>query len=130
MNLAQSILTLALRMYQALLSPVLTAIFGPLGFGCRFHPTCSRYAIEAIQRHGAIRGSMLAAGRLCRCHPWGASGPDPVPEKEFKAQHAGRGSAGFIPQEHPQFTPVPLCPEPSRQRASLRTEVRAPARSS
>ncbi|WP_417591154.1 membrane protein insertion efficiency factor YidD [Parasphingorhabdus sp.] len=46
---------------------------------CRYQPTCSAYAIEAIDKHGAIKGSWLAAKRLLRCHPWGSSGYDPVP---------------------------------------------------
>ena len=54
--------------------------FSPwLGSNCRFQPTCSEYAIEALQHHGALRGSLLAARRIARCHPWGASGYDPVP---------------------------------------------------
>jgi len=47
---------------------------------CRFWPSCSSYAIEAIERHGALRGSGLAAARICRCNPWGGHGVDPVPE--------------------------------------------------
>ena len=46
---------------------------------CRYQPSCSAYAITALQRYGALRGSWLAARRLLRCHPWGGSGPDPVP---------------------------------------------------
>ncbi|HEU0100675.1 MAG TPA: membrane protein insertion efficiency factor YidD [Allosphingosinicella sp.] len=46
---------------------------------CRFQPSCSAYAITALRRYGALRGSWLAARRLLRCHPWGGSGPDPVP---------------------------------------------------
>lgn len=46
---------------------------------CRYLPTCSQYAIEAVQKHGAIKGGWLAAKRLLRCHPWGGSGYDPVP---------------------------------------------------
>ncbi|MFD1626663.1 membrane protein insertion efficiency factor YidD [Azospirillum griseum] len=50
-----------------------------VGWHCRFQPTCSHYAIEALERHGAIRGSWLTLRRLGRCHPWGGSGYDPVP---------------------------------------------------
>ena len=50
-----------------------------LGCNCRYVPSCSEYALEAIDGHGALRGSWLAVGRLCRCHPWGGSGYDPVP---------------------------------------------------
>jgi hypothetical protein len=47
---------------------------------CRYWPTCSTYAVEAVERHGALRGSWLAVRRLSRCHPWGGSGVDPVPD--------------------------------------------------
>jgi len=50
-----------------------------LGRPCRFHPTCSEYALEALHRHGAGHGSVLVVRRLARCHPWGGSGFDPVP---------------------------------------------------
>ena len=60
------------RLYQYLISPL-------LGPRCRFHPSCSHYAIEAIERHGALRGGWLAARRLGRCHPWHPGGYDPVP---------------------------------------------------
>ena len=73
------ILLLLLRLYRAVISPVLTGIFGPMGFGCRFTPTCSVYAIEAIRHHGALRGFVLTLHRLGRCHPWGGCGHDPVP---------------------------------------------------
>jgi len=65
-----------IRAYQFLLAPVLPP-------SCRFLPSCSHYAEEAIARHGPWRGSLLAARRLCRCHPWGGSGYDPVPDLEF-----------------------------------------------
>ena len=61
-----------IRLYRLVLSPW-------LGRSCRFEPSCSRYAIEALERHGVLRGSRLAATRIARCHPWGGSGYDPVP---------------------------------------------------
>ncbi len=60
------------RAYQLLLSPW-------VGGQCRFAPTCSQYAIEALRRHGAAQGSYLGAMRIARCHPWCEGGPDPVP---------------------------------------------------
>jgi len=78
-NPAQHILTVGVRLYQGLLSPAKSLLFGPLA-QCRFTPSCSQYAAEAITRHGAVHGSRLAIGRICRCHPWGGCGWDPVPE--------------------------------------------------
>ena len=60
------------RAYQLLLSPLLPP-------ACRYVPSCSQYAVEALQRHGAARGSWLAAKRICRCHPFRPGGYDPVP---------------------------------------------------
>lgn len=60
--------------YQTMLSPFMPA-------ACRYAPSCSAYASEAIARHGACAGGWLALKRLARCHPWGGSGYDPVPEK-------------------------------------------------
>jgi putative membrane protein insertion efficiency factor len=76
--MARRFLILLIRFYQALISPVLQAFFGPAG-RCRYTPSCSQYAREAIQLHGACAGTILAGKRLCRCHPWGPSGDDPVP---------------------------------------------------
>jgi len=70
---------LLLMGYKRLLSPALTLVFGPLGLGCRFTPTCSEYAMEAVRRHGVWRGWLLACRRLAQCHPWGGHGHDPVP---------------------------------------------------
>lgn len=93
MNPAQFILISVVRVYRWVLSPAKTALFGPLG-RCRFTPTCSQYALEAIQRHGALRGSWLALRRLGRCHPWGDCGHDPVPPQKFKAQSSKLKSTG------------------------------------
>jgi uncharacterized protein len=71
-DLVRILLLAVIRAYQLAVSPV-------LGPACRFHPTCSHYAAEAIQRHGALRGGVLAARRLLRCHPFRAGGYDPVP---------------------------------------------------
>jgi putative membrane protein insertion efficiency factor len=71
-SLAQRLLVALVRGYRLLLSPW-------LGSGCRFEPTCSAYALTALQRHGALAGSTLAAARVLRCHPWCAGGCDPVP---------------------------------------------------
>jgi putative membrane protein insertion efficiency factor len=65
-------LLLLIRGYQRYLSPFLAP-------HCRFTPTCSQYAHEAIERHGMLRGGWLALKRILRCHPWGGSGYDPVP---------------------------------------------------
>ena len=62
-----------IRVYQWAISPLLLS-------SCRFEPSCSEYARQAIERHGAMTGIKLTASRLLRCHPWGASGFDPVPE--------------------------------------------------
>ena len=68
----KTLLTALLRAYQYLLRPV-------LGRNCRFMPSCSDYAIEAIERHGAVCGGWLALRRIGRCHPWNPGGYDPVP---------------------------------------------------
>jgi uncharacterized protein len=84
-NAAQHVLIFGVRLYQWVLSPAKAALFGPLG-RCRYTPTCSQYAVEAVRGHGALGGSWLAAKRVCRCHPWGGCGDDPVPEAKAKGQ--------------------------------------------
>ncbi len=77
MNPIQYILLALLRFYRWAISPVLTALAG--GAICRFEPSCSQYATEAVREHGALRGTWLTLKRLGRCHPWGGCGHDPVP---------------------------------------------------
>jgi len=77
-NPAQHILIFAVRVYRWTISPVLVLVFGATA-GCRFTPTCSGYALEALRTHGVSRGAWLTTRRLCRCHPWGGCGHDPVP---------------------------------------------------
>ena len=85
MNLIQQILILFVRLYRLTLSPLIAFLAGPAG-ACRFEPTCSQYAIEALKTHGVIAGGWLATKRICRCHPGGACGDDPVPPLKSKVQ--------------------------------------------
>lgn len=73
----RAILIALIRVYQLLISPV-------LGNHCRFYPSCSQYAREALERYGVLRGGWLAIRRLSRCHPWHPGGIDPVPEPSPK----------------------------------------------
>jgi hypothetical protein len=97
-------LLLAIRVYRWTVSPAQTFLFGPTG-GCRFTPTCSQYAMEAIRAHGALAGGWRAVKRICRCHPWGdparaerSCGHDPVPQTELRIQN----SEFEITPEHPR----------------------------
>jgi putative membrane protein insertion efficiency factor len=74
LNPAKSLVLLVLRGYKRFVSPL-------LGTHCRFHPTCSIYAMQAVERFGVLRGSWMAAGRIARCHPLHPGGYDPVPER-------------------------------------------------
>jgi len=78
-----SLLKGVIRLYQLALSPI-------FGGACRFEPSCSSYAHEAIDRHGVVRGSKLAAGRVLRCHPFSSAGYDPVPEIDEGGQGHAR----------------------------------------
>jgi len=71
----KTLLVLLVRGYQIVLSPW-------IGQSCRFTPTCSNYAIDALKEHGALRGSWMAIRRIGRCHPWHEGGHDPVPPKD------------------------------------------------
>lgn len=73
-----------LKAYRLLISP----LYGQV---CRYHPSCSAYALEAVTVHGALKGSWLGARRLSRCHPWAAGGYDPVPPR------TRRGAAPDVP---------------------------------
>lgn len=83
MNLVKDLLIGAVRVYQWTLSPILPA-------SCRYLPSCSHYACEALHRHGVVRGGWLSVMRIGRCHPWGGDGYDPVPE-ELRPLFSGRG---------------------------------------
>jgi putative membrane protein insertion efficiency factor len=78
-QIATTFITFLVRLYQVTLSPL-------LGANCRHTPTCSHYMIEAVHEWGALKGSWLGAKRICRCHPWGTSGYDPVPKNVFKKE--------------------------------------------
>lgn len=66
-----------IKIYQFLISPI-------IGKNCRFNPTCSNYALEALKKHGLILGMYYSIIRISKCHPWGGSGHDPVPNKKLK----------------------------------------------
>jgi putative membrane protein insertion efficiency factor len=94
------------RGYRFFLSPW-------LGSACRFEPTCSLYAIEALERHGAVVGSALTTGRLLRCHPWCAGGCDPVPQAPPRPFSSLLGGGGVRPSLPPTLPATPT-PEPNQ----------------
>jgi putative membrane protein insertion efficiency factor len=73
MKPAAFVLSLPVRFYRAVISPL-------IGSNCRYQPTCSAYALEALEKHGAIKGGWLSLKRITSCHPWGGSGIDNVPD--------------------------------------------------
>lgn len=79
MSPAVAVLRLFIRAYQVAISPFFLA-------HCRYWPSCSAYALEAVRKHGALAGGWLAVRRIARCHPWGGSGVDPVPETRCARQ--------------------------------------------
>ena len=79
------LLRIPVHLYRWIVSPLLHALSGGgvvgSGCGCRFHPSCSAYALQALKLHGALRGSILSLRRIARCHPWNEGGIDHVPSK-------------------------------------------------
>lgn len=90
-----------IRLYQLTLSRVILATVGPV---CRFEPSCSRYALACIRGHGALRGSLLSAKRLCRCHPFHPGGYDPPPPP--------RNTAHPVPDAAPPEWTLPSSAKP------------------
>ena len=82
MSFAAKSLRAAIRFYQISLSWLAAN-------SCRHVPSCSAYSIQALEEHGAVRGMELALRRLCRCHPWGSAGYDPVPDRSDKPRPGG-----------------------------------------
>ena len=100
-KLLSAILLLPIRFYKACISPMLPP-------SCRYVPTCSQYAIEAIQIHGPLKGLWLAVKRILSCHPWGGSGYDPVPIKTPTDIHTHHDRYGAIISTTPEeFRPEP-----------------------
>ena len=95
MNAAQKLLVAIITLYRWTLSPAKDFLFGALA-RCRFEPSCSKYALEAIRAHGAIKGALLAGKRVCRCHPWGGCGEDPVPNAAVLDEEAARMSQSAL----------------------------------
>lgn len=89
-KLASFVLLALIRGYQLLISPM----FPP---SCRYFPTCSSYAREAVLRHGPLHGGWLALRRLLRCHPWGGLGYDPVPEQAASTSQHEKSGLGLGP---------------------------------
>lgn len=87
-TVVQSLLVTLVRVYRAFSRRLLPPV-------CRFHPTCSAYALEALQVHGPWRGALLSAGRICRCHPFNPGGVDFVPPRSGPA--GDQSSAGALP---------------------------------
>ena len=75
MQIMKKTMIFLIRFYQKIISPILPNV-------CRYKPSCSEYFIEALQIHGVFRGTFLGIKRILKCHPWGGSGYDPVPQKK------------------------------------------------
>jgi len=99
-------LVLLIRLYQRFISPALPP-------SCRYWPSCSSYAVEAVQKHGALRGSWLALRRLGRCHPWHAGGYDPVPPVGERA--AASKSSSHVNHAEPSSTDPHTAAQPAAE---------------
>jgi hypothetical protein len=97
-RLPRQVLISAVHGYRLLLKPW-------LGNACRFEPTCSAYALQALERHGALRGGALSGWRLLRCHPWCDGGCDPVPGLPLRPPLAGFFSRPGMPPEAADASP-------------------------
>ena len=92
-RLPRIVVRLPVYFWQVCISPF-------IGPRCRFEPTCSAYALEAIERHGTLRGIFLATRRLLRCHPWGGFGYDPVPQNQNSAHQDHEGCSACKTTSH------------------------------
>jgi putative membrane protein insertion efficiency factor len=109
----KAVVLVFLRFYRRVLSPLKNII--TFGHGvCRYHPTCSAYAVEAVEVHGVFKGLMLAVRRLFRCHPWGGSGFDPVPP----SSHSEARERDFA------LDPVSDSPDPGQHERWMREAIR------
>jgi len=106
MNPVTWLLVMLIRAYQLLVSPLL----GPT---CRYYPSCSAYAVEALRVHGAVRGSWLAVRRLLRCHPWSPGGVDHVPPRRAHAHEP----SPTRPERDPDLLPASVGGPDSQQGA-------------
>jgi uncharacterized protein len=104
-RIPRAVIVAILRGYKWMLSPILPP-------ACRYVPTCSEYAAEAVDRHGALRGSALAFWRLLRCHPFVRGGYDPVPLDRVAPGVHARGKRVWMPA--PTRTAMESCPQPNQ----------------
>ena len=129
-GLARALWLLPRRLLIALVQAYRLLLKAWLGNACRFEPTCSAYALQALQRHGALAGSALGGWRLLRCHPWCAGGVDPVPDTFAAAwrrpgRSAAPGGAGASPRPEPADGP-PATPPPAARATGPFTRLLEP----